>query len=113
VSCVCSALLLLSSSSSSFLNQGIGERKNNKNNGMCYFKYFLYCKLIVFRLLSWLQGESFIPYEVQWDMLVPGIFLIGATFKSPELNDFPKLQLLKTLLSFSRPWAPTSVSVKK
>ena len=36
-------------------------------------------------------------------MLVPGIFLIEGTFKSPELNDFPKLELLKTLLSFSRP----------
>ena len=46
-------------------------------------------------------------------MLVPGIFLIGRTFKSPELNAFPKLQLLKTLLSFSRPWDPTSISVKQ
>jgi len=46
-------------------------------------------------------------------MLVPGIFLIGRTFKSPELNAFPKLELLKTLLSFTRPWAPTSISVKQ
>ena len=46
-------------------------------------------------------------------MLVPGIFLIGGTFKSPELNAFPKLELLKTLLSFSRPWAPTSISLKQ
>ena len=46
-------------------------------------------------------------------MIVPGIFLIGGTFKSPELNTFPKLELLKTLLSFSRPWAPTSISVKQ
>jgi len=46
-------------------------------------------------------------------MLVTGIFLIGGTFKSPELNAFPKLQLLKTLLSFSRPWDPTSISVKQ
>ena len=44
-------------------------------------------------------------------MLVPGIFLIGGTFKSPELNAFPKIELLKILLSFSRPWAPTSISV--
>jgi len=46
-------------------------------------------------------------------MLVPGIFLIAGTFKSPELNAFPKLELLKTLLSFSRSWAPTSISVKQ
>ena len=46
-------------------------------------------------------------------MLVPGIFLIGGTFNSQELNAFPKLELLKTLLSFSRPWAPTSISVKQ
>jgi len=44
-------------------------------------------------------------------MLVPGIFLIGGIFKSPELNAFPKLELLKTLLWFSYPWAPTSISV--
>jgi len=36
-------------------------------------------------------------------MLVPGVFLIGETFKSPELNAFPKYELLKTVLSFSRP----------
>jgi hypothetical protein len=41
---------------------------SNKNNGMCYFKYFLYFKL--FRLLSWLQGERFVPYKVQWDTYV-------------------------------------------
>jgi hypothetical protein len=46
-------------------------------------------------------------------IFVTGIFLIGGTFKSPELNAFPKLELLKTLLSFSRPWAPTSISVKQ
>ena len=46
-------------------------------------------------------------------MLVAGIFLIGGTFQSPELNAFPKFELLKSLLSFSRPWAPTSISVKK
>ena len=46
-------------------------------------------------------------------MLVPGIYLIGGTFKPPELNAFPKLDLLKTLLSFSCPWAPTSISVKQ
>jgi len=45
-------------------------------------------------------------------MLVPGILIIGGTFKSPELHAFPKLELLKTLLLFSRPWAPTSISVK-
>jgi len=37
-------------------------------------------------------------------MLVPGIFLTGGTFKSLELNVFPKLELLKTLPLFSRPW---------
>ena len=31
-------------------------------------------------------------------ILVPGIFLIRGTFKSPELNAFPKLEFLKTLL---------------
>ena len=46
-------------------------------------------------------------------MPVPGIFLIGGTFNSPELNVFPKLELLKAMLSFSRPWAPTSISVKQ
>jgi len=46
-------------------------------------------------------------------MLLPGIFLTGGTFKSPELNVLPKFELLKTLLSFSRPWAPTSISVKQ
>jgi len=46
-------------------------------------------------------------------MLVHGIFLIGGTFRSPELNAFPKFELLKTLLSLSRPWAPTSISVKQ
>ena len=46
-------------------------------------------------------------------MLVPGISLIGGIFKSPELNTFPKFELLKTLLSLSRPWASTSISVKQ
>jgi len=46
-------------------------------------------------------------------MLVPGIFLIGGTLQSPEINAFPKFVLLKTLLLFSRPWAPTSISVKQ
>jgi hypothetical protein len=46
-------------------------------------------------------------------MLVPGIFLIAGTFKSPEINAFPKLKLLKTLLPFSCPRAPTSISVKQ
>jgi len=45
-------------------------------------------------------------------MLVPGMFLMGGTFKSPELNVFPKLELLKTLLSFSHPQAPMPISVK-
>jgi hypothetical protein len=46
-------------------------------------------------------------------ILVPEIFLTGGTFKSPELNAFPKLELLKTLLSFSLQWAPTSISVEQ
>jgi hypothetical protein len=46
-------------------------------------------------------------------MLIPGIFLVAGTFKSPETNAFPKLELLKSLLSFSRPKAPTSISVKQ
>ena len=46
-------------------------------------------------------------------MLVPGIFLIRGTYKYPELNAFPKLELLKILLLFSHPWAPTSISVKQ
>jgi len=46
-------------------------------------------------------------------MLVHGIFLIGGTFKSPELNAFPKLELLKILLSFACPWAPIPISVKQ
>jgi len=32
---------------------------------------------------------------------------------SPELNALPKLELLNTLLSFTRPWAPTSFSGKQ
>jgi hypothetical protein len=39
--------------------------------------------------------------------------LVRASPKSPEMNAFPKLELLKTLLSFLRPWAPTSISVKQ
>jgi len=46
-------------------------------------------------------------------MLVPGILLIGGTFKSPELNTFPKFELLKPLLFFSHPWASTTISVKQ
>jgi hypothetical protein len=46
-------------------------------------------------------------------MFVPGIFLTGGTFKLPELNALPKFVLLKTLLTFSRPRAPTSISVKQ
>jgi hypothetical protein len=44
---------------------------------------------------------------------VPGILLIGGTFKSPELNTFQKLELLKTLLLFSHPWASTTISVQQ
>jgi len=43
-------------------------------------------------------------------MLLPIILLIGGTFKSPELNTF---ELLKPLLLFSHPWAPTTISVKQ
>jgi len=65
---------------------------SNKSNGICYFKYILYCKLIMFRLRSWLQEESFFPYAVQGIlMLVPGMLFIGGIFRSPELNAFPKL----------------------
>ena len=46
-------------------------------------------------------------------MVVPGTVIIGGTFKSPELHAFPKHELLKTLLLFLRPWAPTSMSVKQ
>jgi hypothetical protein len=46
-------------------------------------------------------------------MLVPGVLLIGGTFKSPELNTFLKLELLKSLLLFSHSWAPTTISVKQ
>jgi hypothetical protein len=75
---------------------------------MSYFKYFLYCKLIIF------SGKALSPTKYSGILvLVPGIFLIGGTFKSPELNAFPVLELLKTLLTFSHPWAPTSISVKQ
>ena len=84
------------------------KEERNKSNGMCYFKYFLYCKLIIF------SGKALSPTNYSGIlMLVPVIFLIGGTFKSPELNAFPELELLKTLLSFSRPWDPTSISVKQ
>jgi len=46
-------------------------------------------------------------------MLVRGIFLIGGICTPPELNAYPKFELLKTLLSLSCPWAPTSISVKQ
>ena len=46
-------------------------------------------------------------------LYVPGIFLIGGTFQSPDLNAFPKFELLKTLLLMSRPWDPTSIRVKQ
>jgi hypothetical protein len=62
----------------------------------------------------WLQGKSLIPTKYNKIIIfVPGMFLIGGMFKSPELNVFPKLESLKTLLSFSRPRAPTSISVKQ
>jgi hypothetical protein len=59
--------------------------------------------------------RKFLPYKLQWDTYVrtPGMFLSEGTFKSPELNAFLKLELLKTLLSFSRPLAHTSVNVKQ
>jgi hypothetical protein len=79
------------------------EEGNNENEGMGYFRYFMYCKLIKFRLLSWFQGYALSSTKYSGILtLVPGVFLIGRTFKSPELNAFPKLELLKTLLSFSR-----------
>jgi hypothetical protein len=46
-------------------------------------------------------------------IFVTGIFLIGGTFKLPELNALLKLVLPKTLLSLSRARAPTSISVKQ
>jgi hypothetical protein len=87
---------------------------SNKSNGMCYFKYFPYCKLIISDNFRVFRGKASSPTNYSGIlMVVTGIFLIGGTFKSPELNAFPKLELLKTLLSFSRPWAPTSVSVEQ
>ena len=80
----------------------------NKSNGICYFEYFLCCKLIKF------SGEAASPTKYSGIlMLVLGIFLIGGIFKSPELKAFPKPELLKTMLSFSHPWVPTSISVKQ
>jgi hypothetical protein len=62
----------------------------------------------------WLQGESFIPYKVQWNTYVCTWNVSHwKTIISPELNAIPKLELLNTLLSFSRPWAPASVSWKQ
>ena len=66
------------------------KKGRNKSNGMYYFKYFLYCKLIIF------NGKASSPKKYSGIlMLVPGIFLIGGTFKSPELNAFPELELQK------------------
>jgi hypothetical protein len=34
------------------LIKGKVKERSNKSNGMCYFKYFIYCKLIILRLYS-------------------------------------------------------------
>jgi hypothetical protein len=81
---------------------------SNKINGMCYFKYFRYCKLIISDNFCGFRGKALSPTKYSGIlMLVSGIFLIGGTFKLPELNAFAKLELLKPLLLFSLPWAPT------
>jgi len=52
---------------------------------------------------SWAAGRKLHPLQLRLEnlrMLVPGMFLIGGIFKSPKLNAFSKLELLKTLLSF-------------
>jgi len=60
------------------------------------------------------SGVSFIPYKVQWNTYACNWNIYNwRNIKSPELNAFPKLELLKTLLSFSRPWALASISVKQ
>jgi hypothetical protein len=62
----------------------------------------------------WLQGESFIPYKIQWDTYACTWNVSHwRTTMSPELNAIPKLELLNTLLSFSRPWAPASIIGKQ
>jgi hypothetical protein len=61
-----------------------------------------------------LRGKASSPTNYSGILtLVPGILLNGVTFKSPELNTFPKLELPKTLLLFSHPWTLTTVSVKQ
>jgi len=88
----------------------VKDGSNKRNRNVLLQIYILYSKLITFRLLYGIRGEALSPTKCSGIlMLVPVIFLIGGTFKSPELNAFPKFELLKTLLSLSRPWAPTSV----
>jgi hypothetical protein len=94
--------------------KGWVKEGSNKSNGMCYFKYFPYCKLSISNNFCGFRGKASSPTKYRGILiLVTGIFLIGGTFKSPELNAFPKLQLLKILLLFSHPWAPTLISVKR
>jgi len=79
---------------------------------------------IVFTKLSSCFGKGLIKFgfkgkassPTNYDgilMLLPGILLIRGTFKSPELNTFPKFEFLKPLLLFSHLWAPTAISVKQ
>jgi hypothetical protein len=62
----------------------------------------------------WLKGESFIPYKEQWDTYdCTWNVSDWRNIMSPELNVLPKLELVNTLLSFSRPLAPTSIGGKQ
>ena len=42
-------------------NQEISERGSNESKGMCYFKYFLYCKVITFKLPFLASGRKLHP----------------------------------------------------
>jgi hypothetical protein len=48
------------------LIKGWVKEGSNNSNGMCYFKYFPYCKLSISDNFV-ASGRKFHPYKVQWD----------------------------------------------
>jgi hypothetical protein len=96
-------------------NQGIVERKKKKKVTECAASNIFFTVSSLYSdYVRGFRGKPASPTKYSGILvLVPGIFLIVGAFKSPDLNAFPKFELLKTLSSFSRPWTPTSISVKQ
>jgi len=56
-------------------SEGKVKEGSNKSNGMCYCKYFLYCKLLIFRLLSFMtrkRKEHRVKKSIQQDLKEEG-----------------------------------------